>query len=183
MTTVGLIVDLLGFDPTRLASRPTGYAMLYWGGLSFALATSSMLVFATPLRWAGRLRWLCVAGAIGGLIGVTVLQQALFVEYPGQETVAPDTGIKEAYIVPVPMPGLRSADFDRNWSVGSPNYKNASPAEYAAQGSRPENFAATWASVLAHWLALMLFLACFFAMSALAIKALISAAMQALRSR
>lgn len=173
MTALGLVIELLGFDPTRLSGRPTGYAMLYWVGLTFAIAASAILVFATPLRWAGRLRWICVSGAVAGLIGVTILQHALFVEYPGQEAVAPDTGVKEPFVIPIPMPGLRSDDFDEHWGVGSPNYKNASPSAYAAQGLKPENFGATLATVLLHWSALMLFMACFFAMSALALKALL----------
>lgn len=174
MTAIHVVVDVLGFDPTLLSGRPTGYAMLYWGGLSVALSLSMVIVLSASLDWAGRLRWFCIGGALIGLFFLTVLQHALFVEYPGYEIVAPDTGIKEPYIVPIPMPGLRSEDFDLNWGVGSPNYRNASPDAYAEEGLKEDNFTATLATILLHWIALMLFLICLFSASLLAMKALLA---------
>lgn len=183
MTTIGIFVEVLGFDPTRLSGRPTGYAMLYWLGLSFALVGSGALVFATSIRWVGLWRWIAVAGAVLGLTLLTAMQHTLFIEYPGQETVPADTGLKETYIVPIPMPGLRSPEFDEHWAVGSPNYKNASPSAYEAEGRKPENVAGTFATVLLHWALLMLCLSCLFAMSALALKAVIARLFAFLRPR
>lgn len=173
MTSLNFVIESFGFDPTILAGRPTGYAMLYWVGLSVALAMAATLTFATPLRLARGLRWLCLGGIIAGLLGLTVLNKTLFTEYTGQEVIASDTGIKETYVFPIPMPGLRSSDFDENWYVGSPRERNAKPPVFENKTLEPQNAFATFMTVFLHWAFLVLLVACFFAVTALALKAIL----------
>lgn len=173
MSMLTLMIDILGFDPTRLAGRPTNFALLYTFGFILSVSIGMGIVLAAPFRLAARIRILCIAGIFVGLGWLTVVQHVLFVEYPGQDTLARDTGAMEPTILPIPLPGLRSRDFDEYWYVGSPRYRNALPAAYEQQTRLPENIAGTFATVALHWFGFVVLLSCLVAAGGLGAKALI----------
>ena len=173
MSTVEMIIQFIGFDPTRLTGRPTGYTMFYLQGMSLAAIISFSLIAATPLQRAAKVQALCLSGMLVGLVWVTIVQHQLFVEYPGKTTIATDTGIAETFIIPIPMPGLRSKSFDA-WSVGSPNYRNAQPSAFDEEIQKPENTVGTYTTIAVHWLGLIVFLVGLFTSSGLGLKVLIA---------
>ncbi|WP_289021955.1 hypothetical protein [Desulfobacter postgatei] len=172
MSIVQILIEAIGFDPTQLSGRPTGYALLYMLLLFFSASLGFGVALKTPLRIAARMRTYCFIGAFISLLFVTIIQHLLFIEYQDQRVVPADTGVEETYIVPIPLPIFRSPDFDR-FSVGSPGYKNAQPGEYIAEGLKEENIAATYTTVALHWCSLFLMSSCLTALLILGLKSLL----------
>lgn len=161
MSVVHLILNTLGFDPSRMAGQPATYEFAYSMGLFLAVALG-LSALATPLRLAPTVKRYCLWGILGGIVWVTAVQQLLLIEYPEKTHAVQSDGELEPNIVPIPLPGLRSREFD-DWAVGTPNYRNATPSAYAAKGLEPENALATFATVALHWLGVMATVSCFVA--------------------
>lgn len=177
MSVLQLLVDTVGFDPTRLSGRPTGFALIYTVGMLMAIPAGLAIALATPLRWASRIRVLCAVGLLLSALWLGLMQQFLFIEYPHQQILAADTGQLEPAIIPVPMPGLRGSAFDQHWYIGSPMYRTAPPAQYEEQTRLPENAFATAVTIALHWLGFMTMLICLVATSALGAKVVAKAVM------
>jgi hypothetical protein len=153
---ISAAIKILGFDPIQLAAIPSGFVLLYLFVITAGLA-AGMLVLRSVRPSRLRTVWL-VTTVVVGAFGTSVVRTDLLKEYPN--TIQDlDGGLPpRAVVVPLPLPGLRTADA-RDHEPGGKlwDHETYKPLQDFVFG--PSNILATYVTMLLQLVFLLLALA------------------------